>query len=772
MSKNNFLTRFIAKLLKKKAKHLSVLLTCALLFASGQAIYASEQSKENRPQKDEIIYAKLKDDGRIQNLYTVNRFTTEQNMTYEDFGTYKSTQALSSFDMKPRSADSLQLDLPSGVHFYQGENSNLSLPWEYSFTYELNGKAITPAELRNKSGILHIYFTVKKNRADINYNHFHQAFLQQLTITLKGEELKLFHAPKAVIALTGSNYVLQYQVLPNKDLSGEILAEAKSWQPEAIQIAALPFQLSLDLDLPNPQEIAREFSPLHDGLSQLAYGLNRLNQGFSQGLLGFKEFLNGMDALDKNSQQIANGLQKLYTGADELHNGSTQFGTGLNQADEGAAKLSSGLHQLNTGLQKALPLQQLKLAEEAITKLLSFLQELKSLTNDNLQTANLAQMQIKLQELQNTLQKLDVLNKSIFQTKTALLTEREMIAGTREKLHDLNIENEAAFDRFDQQITNLEIKNEDLKIYLQSHTPASEEEKLIIDRLQSYLQDEKEVFTTWSTLKQAWQICQNKLRNFKVELDTQLHQLASQNEETIHAIDRLTSEDTWQKLLSLPGELKNSLSLLTKLLSLLPQHPPETSTDSDLSKLLEKLTTARQLLQEIPKLSAAVEALDAGLEKLSAGLGELNSNYPKLSGGIYSLRYGIGQLHSGFLQYQDGVGQATAGAHRLHTGFWEMNKGSLKLQGGLDLAANQTSPEILGKNIEEKMSTFTTDFLPKEYKPESFLSPKNKAIRSVQFVILTANEENKNTLEKPSEEVKLSLWEKFLNLFRRVKKAN
>ena len=147
------------------------------------------------------------------------------------------------------------------------------------------------------------------------------------------------------------------------------------------------------------------------------------------------------------------------------------------------------------------------------------------------------------------------------------------------------------------------------------------------------------------------------------------------------------------------------------------------------------------------------------LEQLPAGFGELATEYGKFhdgliqyTDGVHTLATEYGKFDEGIHDFADGVGLLEDGVKELHAGTGELHRHTKDL------------PDELKSEIEKMLEEF--DF--SDFEPTSFVSNKNNKIGIVQFVLRTEPiEVEEKDIEEKEDQPKKSLWQRFLDLFRK-----
>lgn len=167
----------------------------------------------------------------------------------------------------------------------------------------------------------------------------------------------------------------------------------------------------------------------------------------------------------------------------------------------------------------------------------------------------------------------------------------------------------------------------------------------------------------------------------------------------------------------------------------------------------------------IGELSDTLKEMLVNVSALSDGIDTLVSEYSKFDSGLSEYADGISVLYSGFSDLADGSKQLADGSKSLADctsdlvdGAKELSKGTGKLREGTSDMESKVSDEL-----GDTLTAMTDD----DYTPVSFVSDKNKDIKSVQFVIKTEAIEIPEA-EEPEEEPEKEegFLQKLLNLFK------
>lgn len=173
---------------------------------------------------------------------------------------------------------------------------------------------------------------------------------------------------------------------------------------------------------------------------------------------------------------------------------------------------------------------------------------------------------------------------------------------------------------------------------------------------------------------------------------------------------------------------------------------------------LERAEALYEIADEMERNFALFDDLKK-LEQLPAGFGELATEYGKFhdgliqyTDGVHTLATEYGKFDEGIHDFADGVGLLEDGVKELHAGTGELHRHTKDL------------PDELKSEIEKMLEEF--DF--SDFEPTSFVSNKNNKIGIVQFVLRTEPiEVEEKDIEEKEDQPKKSLWQRFLDLFRK-----
>ena len=305
-------------------------------------------------QKSETVYVNLNSDGSIEKAFAVNEFKLSGQDAVLDYGDYKNIKNLSS-DVKPKLQNGYiewQVDPKSSAFYYQGELNHAELPWDFSFSYTLNGRYVEAEELAGKSGTVEIYINAEKNPNANSY--FTENYLAQLSVSLDTEKCTAIDAPDAMTSNVGSIKTLTFMVLPKMSKSYQISFNAENFEFDGITIGLVKVSDgilgSIDSLKTDISSISGNISSLVDGSGQLNDGAQSLAQGLSMLNSGASSLTQIQPMLNSAMNEFESGVSALSDGSGRLVSGSGEIRSGLMQLDASSYEISKGIGQIESGL--------------------------------------------------------------------------------------------------------------------------------------------------------------------------------------------------------------------------------------------------------------------------------------------------------------------------------------------------------------------------------------------------------------------------------------
>lgn len=380
---------------------------------------ADKKSSSVKPKKDETVYAKIDGNGSVKSVTVSDQLKNISDASklkdisdLQDIVNVKGDEAFSTM------GSNVVWDTADADICYQGTTAK-ELPVGIKISYKLNGKDISAAELKGKSGHVTIRYTYENKSGSKGSTS--TPFMMATGLLLDEETFKDVKVENGKLISDGErNMVIGYGFPSMKNILGiedkdvdipdyfEVEADVTEYEPvEGLTIATNSIFNDLDTDdFDSLDELQDSMGELQDASSQLVSGSGELKNGIdtllaSSGTLtdgidqlvagggdlqaGTSELAAGSNQLLDGSNQLADGSKELADGSKALAAGSKELASGTGQLYDGTKTLASGAGELNEGLKTAADktsgdlLKGAKQLDEGIGKLQSGLGQLPDL---------------------------------------------------------------------------------------------------------------------------------------------------------------------------------------------------------------------------------------------------------------------------------------------------------------------------------------------------------------------------------------------------------
>src|SRR5690606_32994983 len=211
-------------MMKRINKILLIVATVILVLPSFLVTASTNDSKKEQvpsiqngeySSKDEVVYATLSPNGDRKEIYVVNTFEVTKSGMLVDYGSYSTIRNLTDLSDIDQTDDKVQFTAPEGKFYYQGNMKDAPLPWDFSISYFLDGKEITPEKLAGQSGNLQIAIeSVANDKVD---KGFFENYLLQISLSLNTEITSNITAENGMMANAGKNKQVTFTVMPEKE---------------------------------------------------------------------------------------------------------------------------------------------------------------------------------------------------------------------------------------------------------------------------------------------------------------------------------------------------------------------------------------------------------------------------------------------------------------------------------------------------------------------------------------------------------------------------
>lgn len=722
---------------KKVTKIIAICLCAALCLGGAGVAFAQTGSKQESAQptaaqkaadlqqkisKDETVYVLAGADGSVQKIIVSDWLKNELgSASLTDKSGLSNIENVKGDESYSINGDNMTVwDAQGNDIYYQGDIQK-ELPVGLTVRYTLNGKAVSPEQLKGQSGKVTIRFDYE--------NH------QYETVQINGQNQRIY-VPFAM--LTGM--ILDNDTFRNVTVSnGKLVNDGDRTVVVGLAFPGLQENLNLSRDqlsIPSSVEITADvtdfslgmtvtlacndlFSQLGDadlGSLDAAGSLNKLTDAMDQLLNGSSALYDGLTTLLDKSGELAAGVEELAqgaaaikAGADSLDEGAAELKAGLADLSEGLNKLSANSAALNGGAEQVFN----SLLETATAQIRA-----KGLTVPDLTIENYAE---ELNKLIKSLDETTVYENALTQVTAAVEKQRPLItqkvtAAVRQEVEakvTAAVKTEATTaaqaqvaENVIRTATRMTKKDYDAAVAAGQIPQATQD--AVNAAIQAQLSDpnvQKQINATVET-----QMASETVKNtIKAQTDAQM-----QTEKV-------------QATISQNVELQVKKAIAENMAS--DEVQKQLQAASEGSKTLIALKAS---LDDYNAFYLGLLDYTAGVDKAAEGSNELYAGAGDLKDGTAELRAGAAKLYAGVLQLKDGTPALVSGVTQLKDGAMQLSEGLQQL--------NKEGIQKLTKLLQDDLGDLTarvqaTIDVSKDYR--SFSGISDDASGQVKFIYRT-----------------------------------
>lgn len=654
--------------MNKKVTKIIAICLCAVLCLGGAGVaFAQTGSKQESAQptaaqkaadlqqkisKDETVYVLAGADGSVQKIIVSDWLKNELgSASLTDKSGLSNIENVKGDESYSINGDNMTVwDAQGNDIYYQGDIQK-ELPVGLTVRYTLNGKTVSPEQLKGQSGKVTIRFDYENRQYE--------------TVQINGQNQRIY-VPFAM--LTGM--ILDNDTFRNVTVTnGKLVNDGDRTVVVGLAFPGLQENLNLSRDqlsIPSSVEITADvtdfslgmtvtlacndlFSQLGDvdlGSLDAAGSLNKLTDAMDQLLNGSSALYDGLTTLLDKSGELAAGVEELAQGAAAIK-------AGADSLDEGAAELKAGLADLSEGLNKL--------------------------------SANSAALNGGAEQVFN----------SLLETATAQIRAKGLT------VPDLTIENYA------EELNKLIKSLDETTVYenaLTQVTDAVEKQRpLITQKVTAAVRQEVEakvtaaVKTEATTAAQA-QVAENVIRTAtrmtKKDYDAAVAagQIPQATQDAVNAaIQAQLSDPDVQKQINAAVEaqmasetVKNTIKAQTD--AQMQTEKVQATISQNVELQVKKAIAENMASDEVQKQLQAASEGSKTLIALKASLDDYNAFYLGLldyTAGVDEAAEGSDELYAGAGDLKDGTAELRAGAAKLYAGVLQLKDGTPALVSGV-----------------------------------------------------------------------------------------
>lgn len=655
--------------------------------ADDQPVSAAQQAAElqQKISKDETVYVLTGADGSVKKIivsdWLKNELGSASVADKSDLSDIENVKGDESYTIN---GDNMTVwDAQGNDIYYQG-NIQKELPVGLSVRYYLDGKSVSPEELKGKSGKVTIRFDYENRQYE--------------TVQINGVNQRIY-VPFAM--LTGM--ILDNDTFQNVQITnGKLVNDGDRTVVVGLAFPGLQENLNLsrdDLSIPDSVEITADvtnfslgmtvtlacndlFSQLGDvdltsldstsALDQLTGAMDQLLSGSSALYEGLSTLLDKSGELVSGIEELAQGAAAIKSGADSVDDGAAQLKAGLADLSSGLNTLSANSEALNSGAKQVFN----SLLETAATQIRA-----KGLNVPDLTIENYAE---ELNTLIKSLDETTVYETALKQVTDAVEAQRPVITQKVTEAVRQQVETKVAA-AVRQQVT------EEVTAAVQQQVTAT-----VTDTVQQQV---------------AEQVIQAAANMSKADYDAAVAAgiIPQQTQDAVNAaiqaqmgseaVQSKIAENVSAQMASEAVQSKITENIDTQISSEAVQATITENTDAQLQTEAIQATIQQQTELQVQKAiseNMASDAVQSQLKKASEGaqtlialkasLDDYNTFYLGLltyTGGVDDAAAGANALYAGADQLKDGTAQLRAGAAQLYNGVLQLQDGTPALVSGV-----------------------------------------------------------------------------------------
>lgn len=679
--------------------------------ADDQPVSAAQQAAElqQKISKDETVYVLTGADGSVKKIivsdWLKNELGSASVADKSDLSDIENVKGDESYTIN---GDNMTVwDAQGNDIYYQG-NIQKELPVGLSVRYYLDGKSVSPEELKGKSGKVTIRFDYENRQYE--------------TVQINGVNQRIY-VPFAM--LTGM--ILDNDTFQNVQITnGKLVNDGDRTMVVGLAFPGLQENLNLsrdDLSIPDSVEITADvtnfslgmtvtlacndlFSQLGDvdltsldstsALDQLTGAMDQLLSGSSALYEGLSTLLDKSGELVSGVEELAQGAAAIKSGADSVDDGAAQLKAGLADLSSGLNTLSANSEALNSGAKQVFN----SLLETAATQIRA-----KGLNVPDLTIENYAE---ELNTLIKSLDETTVYETALKQVTDAVEAQRPVIT---------------------QKVTEAVRQQVETKV-----TAAVRQQ--VTEKVTAAVQQQVTATVTDTVQQQvAEQVIQAAANMSKADYDAAVAAgiIPQQTQDAVNAaiqaqmgseaVQSKIAENVSAQMASEAVQSKITENIDTQISSEAVQATITENTDAQMQTEAIQATIQQQTELQVQKAiseNMASDAVQSQLKKASEGaqtlialkasLDDYNTFYLGLltyTGGVDDAAAGANALYAGADQLKDGTAQLRAGAAQLYNGV-------LQLQGGTPaLVSGVTQLKDGAMQLSEGLQQFNRDGIQK-----------------------------------------------------------
>ena len=320
----------------------------------------SENPKETY--KDESVYVKADATGKVSNTTVTEWLKNPGEGTVEDASKLDEIKNIKGDEAFTEGSNSTLLWESDGKDIYYQGTTDEELPVEVKVSYKLDGKEITPEELKGKDGKVEITFDYENNSRQLveingSQEEMYVPFTMVTALMLPTDEYQNVTVDHGKIISDADKDIVVGLAFPG--LEENLKLEGTDFEiPDSVTITADVEQASVGptitiasseiLDQFDLSDV-KDFDSLEDSMEELENAADQLVDGSKEAADGSKTLADGAKSLADGSKELASGVNTLNDKSGSLTSGVNTLADGVYAYTDGVGALAKGSNELAAG---------------------------------------------------------------------------------------------------------------------------------------------------------------------------------------------------------------------------------------------------------------------------------------------------------------------------------------------------------------------------------------------------------------------------------------
>ena len=284
--------------------------------------------------KEESVYVKADASGNVKKTTVSEWLKNSEKGTISDTSELKDIKNVKGDEsFETGSNNSVSWKSEGNDIYYQG-TIDKELPVDVKVSYKLDGKSISPEELKGKSGKVEIQFSYdNKSKQTVNVN---------------GEDVEMYTPFTMVSAMMLSSDEYSNVSVEN----GKLISDGDKNIVVGVAFPGLSEDLNLkdldmDIDIPETVTITADVKDATVGTSITMASAELMNEFGLDDIDSFDDLQDSIDDLEDATNQLVDGSKEAADGSKELADGAGTLNDGAGTLASGAGTLADGVNTLN-----------------------------------------------------------------------------------------------------------------------------------------------------------------------------------------------------------------------------------------------------------------------------------------------------------------------------------------------------------------------------------------------------------------------------------------